>query len=564
MRKLVERLPLPYRVLCRQFVLRVIDLESLSIQADIPRYLGQFGGVLLMLGFVHTLFVYVMVGPRPWFVEQYLVRTTMLVAGFVTVVCWDSMFPDRRDVMVLGTLPVKPATILLAKVSATASLVGLGMVCLNAGPGLMAPLMLGNGVGTMLRAGIAYWITMAAASLFLYGSVHTVQGVLALVLPRSLFLRVSSLLQLVAFTLFLAVFFLEPSVHGASDLLDPAMRRMVVWSPPFWFLAMFNGMNASLPQELRWLAWRGWIAVGAAMCGAASSLLLCYLRTMKKTVEQQDLAPVRRRARLARWDSVGGAGVAMLVFSMRALLRSRQHRAVYAFYLSLVLALGLSCLHEALSTPEPHAVPAAFFARTVLMLSLAVVGLRSVSSLPVSLHANWVMRVTQMGRVRPYLAAGRTTALLFAVLPVWLGAAGLAQLYRPRVAAMEHLPVLACVGWLLVEVSLLGASKAPFACSYLPGKSNVQARFWTFVIVMVPVATLWGIYERWLLVRRPMVFVASAAGLGLAAAMLWLWNRYKAASTVLEFEEQEPEDVVTLGLDGIRGRSFSAAAESNS
>ena len=275
MRRLVERFPLAYRVLCRQFVLRVIDLESLSIQADIPRYLGQFGGVLLMLGFVHTLFVYVMAAVRPWFVEQYLVRTTMLAAGFITVVSWDAMFPDRRDVMVLGTLPVRPATILLAKVSATAGLVGLGMVCLNAGPGLLAPLMLGRSVGTVLRSGVAYWITMAAASLFLYGSVHTVQGVLALVLPRSVFLRVSSLLQLVAFTVFLAVFFLEPPVQGVSDLLDPARQRMVAWSPPFWFVAMFNGMNASLPQELRWLAWRGWIAVGAAVCGAAVSAWRC-------------------------------------------------------------------------------------------------------------------------------------------------------------------------------------------------------------------------------------------------------------------------------------------------
>ena len=37
-RRCVARLPLRYRVLYRQFLLRVIDLEALSIEADIPRF----------------------------------------------------------------------------------------------------------------------------------------------------------------------------------------------------------------------------------------------------------------------------------------------------------------------------------------------------------------------------------------------------------------------------------------------------------------------------------------------------------------------------------------------
>ena len=44
---LAARMPMHFRVLYRQFLLRVIDLESLSIEADIPRFLGQFAGILL-------------------------------------------------------------------------------------------------------------------------------------------------------------------------------------------------------------------------------------------------------------------------------------------------------------------------------------------------------------------------------------------------------------------------------------------------------------------------------------------------------------------------------------
>ena len=41
-------------MLYRQFLLRVVDLEALSIEADIPRFLGQFAGVLIMISLHST------------------------------------------------------------------------------------------------------------------------------------------------------------------------------------------------------------------------------------------------------------------------------------------------------------------------------------------------------------------------------------------------------------------------------------------------------------------------------------------------------------------------------
>ncbi|MGA9668713.1 MAG: hypothetical protein WBQ94_05865, partial [Terracidiphilus sp.] len=52
--QLINRLPLDFRILCTQFLLRVIDLEALSIQADVVGFLGQFAGVLIMLSIVHA------------------------------------------------------------------------------------------------------------------------------------------------------------------------------------------------------------------------------------------------------------------------------------------------------------------------------------------------------------------------------------------------------------------------------------------------------------------------------------------------------------------------------
>src|SRR4029079_4411356 len=125
------RLPRDFRVLHSQFLLRVIDLEALSIEADIPRFLGQFAGVLIMFSFIHAFAVYVAILEYPLRLEHYLISTMMLVAGLITVVSWDSIFPDRRDIMVLGSLPLRSATILAAKGGASASLLGIAILPLH-------------------------------------------------------------------------------------------------------------------------------------------------------------------------------------------------------------------------------------------------------------------------------------------------------------------------------------------------------------------------------------------------------------------------------------------------
>lgn len=546
----LERLPLQYRVLCTQFVLRVIDLEALSVQADIPRYLGQFGGVLLMLGFVHMLFVYAMAGTAPWFVEQYLLRTMLMVAGFVTVLCWDQIFPDRRDVMVLGVMPIRPGTILLAKVSSVGGLLGMAVLALNAGPGLLMAVMLGERHRTVwgfVQSATAYWFAMVAVSMFLYCSALAVQGLMSIVLPRRVLLSLSSILQIALFTFLLIVYFLEPAVHQPRELLDPARQGTLTWSPLYWFVAMFNQMNSSLPRELNWLAWRGWLALGCAAGAAVASMVLAYLSTMKRTVEQPDLLPVRRRRRGLPY---GGAGAAMLTFSVRSLLRSRQHRTIYAFYLSLVLALALSCLRDAVSTGKTHPVTAWFLGSTLLMLSLLVVGLRGVASIPLSLSANWVLKLAQMDGAKPYLFASRIFMMIMAVSPVWLFAVGaaVAGLYRPLEPVLAHASLLAATGWMMLELTLLGAKKAPFACSFLPGKSNVQARFWTFVIAMLPLTSLCAIYER-RLSKTPIAIWGYAISIAIAAFGIWSWNRKGEATAFLQFDESEPDLITTLGID---------------
>ena len=563
MHKLIERLagylPLDFRVLYRQFLLRVIDLESLSIQADVVRFLGQFAGVLIMNSLISAIRAFVSTIAPPttaagwlnleWGTEQSAIRTMMLVVGLLAVISWDSTFPDRKDVMVLSPLPVAPHTILFAKVCASGVLVGLAILALNFASGSAWSLILGSrrgGLG-LLQFCAAWWLTMIAASAFLYCSVLTVQGFTALLFPRRVFLRLSAILQLAAFGLFLGTYFVQPSFTNPAEMAACENHWILAFSPPYWYFALLNQLNGSLPSQLRWLAIRAWTGLLLAVFGAASSLLLCYLHTMTKSVEEPDLVP---GAGGFHWTPSfsNSLQTAIALFSIRSLTRSRQHRVAFAFYLAFVFAIALSLLRSELTADSPHPVTLEIILPTFSMMFFAVAGLRNVFALPISLTANWVLRTTQLRPTEEYVAATRRTLLLLAVAPVWLLSFALSFRFGPVQHVAVHLAVLALLGWILVELCLIGFYKVAFTCSYLPGKANIQLQFWGFVIALIAFVVPCAQLEESAL-HDSMKSAFMLTFLFASSCALFFFNRYLARSAVIYFEELPDEGITTLGLN---------------
>src|ERR1700722_2382928 len=131
-----------FRVLYREFLFRMVDLEVLSshAQGDISKLLGQFAAllILLSLGFSLPALGYASKALPPvgrlmfaLSMEHLLIATTMLVVGLFAVLSWDATFPNRRDVLVLAPLPVRARTLFLAKVAAVASALSLTVLTLH-------------------------------------------------------------------------------------------------------------------------------------------------------------------------------------------------------------------------------------------------------------------------------------------------------------------------------------------------------------------------------------------------------------------------------------------------
>jgi len=291
---------------------------------------------------------------------------------------------------------------------------------------------------------------------------------------------------------------------------------------------------------------RGWLGLGTVVFGAAASLLLCYLRTMKKTVEEPDLVPGTRQAHWAP-RFVSPVRTALVSFSVRAMTRSRQHRLAFSFYVAVIVCIALSLIHTQISNPALRVVQQDFLAETFLIMSLAVFGMRSVFSLPISLTANWVWRITQLRPSEQYISATRTAVLGLAVIPAWLLCALLSVSLRPWHHVAAHLAVLAVFGWIFAELSLIGMSTVPFTCSYLPGKVHVQVLFWSFMVLLV-VFSLASSEVEMPALNNPLQYTSIIIVLIITAVGHYAFNRHRAKSAVIYFEELPPELITSLGL----------------
>src|SRR5262249_20144256 len=115
--------------------------------------------------------------------SEFMIATTMALAGLLAVLAWNTVFPDRRDCLILGLLPVRTRTILLTKLAAIGTALGVTVGAINSFAGFCLPFMSPH----PLRSFAAYWLTAGAAGAFVFCGALAVQGVASHVLPHRVF-----------------------------------------------------------------------------------------------------------------------------------------------------------------------------------------------------------------------------------------------------------------------------------------------------------------------------------------------------------------------------------------
>ncbi len=243
---------------------------------------------------------------------------------------------------------------------------------------------------------------------------------------------------------------------------------------------------------------------------------------------------------------------ALVVFTGRTIARSRQHRLLLAAYAGIAFAFSLVYLKTLVSggTEAPwHAVSVPLLVASVVLLVFMVMGMRAVFALPVALASNWIFRSTAVRRPAAYFASARLALYAFAAAPVWIASAILYFTLWPSRPAAEHLLLLAAGGVLLVESAMFRFRKIPFACSYLPGRSNMRMKLGGYAILFFALTDIGVRLEAWSLEKSARFIVLF--GILLVAA---LWSRRRTAgfangpSSGIQFEESPQSEIMVLEL----------------
>ncbi|MBV9772264.1 MAG: beta-lactamase family protein [Bryobacterales bacterium] len=408
-----------------------------------------------------------------------------------------------------------------------------------------------GGFRGVLRSYGAYWFTMLAAGVFIYGAVLGTQGLAALMLPRRLFLRFSGYLQLAAIGLIVGVYFLQPGLGGLNDLTTGSIRRVIQFLPSYWFLGLYQHLNGSLHPALEPLAHRAWIGLAGVVCGTPVIYTLSYWRTLRKIVEEPDIASSSHR--LGWLPGFGSqAQTAIGQFAVRTLARSKQHRLIVGFYMGIGLAftsLLLKGSPGAANNPWRQESLLVWGA-SIMMIVLAAIGTRVAFSLPLDLRANWIFRVVGVQGGLESLAASRRALFLLSVAPVWLITAVACMMLWPGRQNVGHLVVLGLLGMMLADICLLRFQKIPFTCSYLPGRSRFHMAF------LSAFGVLWLGSQAALLERHALRHTGSMALMLALLAVVGISVRRTAVALAkgdeqkLRFEEEAQPAVQGLGLSG--------------
>ena len=515
--------------------------------------------------------------------KLYFIGYSMAAVGLVTVLAWDALFPDRRDAMVLGGLPVRPRTVALSKLAALVAFVGGFAVVVNAPATVVFSFVAGGylPIEAFLRYPAAHLAATVSAGLLVFLALVAVQAGLALACPRRLHQRLTMLAQLLFVIVLIEWFAFAPGLLYSFAGIDAAVTdeqliaaggpyRFIgltasgagTWLPPVWFLGLYEVVWGFDPDVYRRLAGTAVTAFAAALSIAAVGYGIGFRRMLKRTLETPPDTSGRARALPRAAARLAAAAFArhpvaraVAAFAAASTVRSRRHRLIIAAYVGLGLAFVIGSFlspftgiaEDALA--EPLSAPSARLLSIPFILSFFVLAaLRFMFAVPTEIRANWVFRITEIDDRGAYLSGARTALWTLGVAPVALVTTPIYLVLWGPGLALAHTAFWILMAGALTELLLCRFHKVPFTCSYVPGKAKLKLLWPLYALALTAYASWTARLELWLL-GRPLWWGIACGTLltGLIAVIAWR-RRARASASHLQYEEAVDPAVQVLGV----------------
>jgi hypothetical protein len=478
----------------------------------------------------------------------------MMALGLVGLVVWERVFPDRRDVRILGMLPLARRTHVAGRLGALGAVALLFCVGVNLPSGIVYGAFLAGSEGAAgpFRGIAAHMIATGLGGLFTFFLVIAGQGLILTVFGPRAAQRLALLLQAVFVIALLQALLWVPRLglmvrDGFGR--EPGMAALLF--PPGWFLALY-GLVAGWPRSVpAGHAVTAVAATGAAVAAAALLLVATYPRLVRLALETRPGARHRTR-RLARARAALGSCFvrdqvtrAVAGYTWRTMTRSRTHLMLLASYAGGAVAIVFAGLIPVVARHGMRGLetPSVALLSAPLVCNFIVLGgLRVLFAIPTDLKANWAFRLhAPDDRIESVVAGVRLFMRLAVVVPVAVAAALIGLPWWGMRTALLHGLFAGMLGVLLADALLVGFRKIPFTCTYVPGRSRARSLLPIYLLAFSLYAySLAGLEAA--LLRRPLSFLPVLTLVALSSAgFAWLRRRDLAHPPGLAYEEEQPD-----------------------
>ena len=454
--------------------------------------LDKYSGLLRFLRGNHNFDPYATSIP-----DQYFFLTfSMAITGIVTVLKWDNIFPDRRDYMNLAPLPIPTRQIFLANVTAIVLIAVAFAVDVNAVSSLFFPMVV-----TMeeprfvayVQFARAHFAGVLLASLFVSFALFALIGALMVLLPDSVFRRISIYVRVLIVILLLGLLCSTFAVAPLLSTLHAGAPSFVRWLPPVWFLGLSRMILGRADAAMAQMGTIGLWTVIAVGILAPLVYVLSYYRYFIRIPETLDTTLRSRASRILFPMRLMDLFVlrsayerATYRFAMKTLLRNDRHSLIFGGFAGLGIVIASQTLLSAVNQKSGRAPSAAMISVPFTLAYFLICGLRFVFDLPAELRATWVHRVILDCEQQAPADAARKVILTFVLPWILLVCLPLYVYYWGWAIGSALTAVLVAGCYLLADGLLRRFAKIPFACAYPAWKQSAT------VIVLFYVLGLWA------------------------------------------------------------------------
>lgn len=532
--------------------------KIIALLAILAIFSGNLANALL------TKYMFVPDRGTSWVEKCYFLFLVMVITGFITVVEWDVLFPDRKDFLNLKPLPVRQAAVFTSKLTSLCLFVGLFTLGTISVSVFVFLVYLPGWHSSSLLYGflyvLAHIISCVSAALFIFFSIASLIGLLMILLGNRVFQALSPYirgLMLTAFVIMMMIFFMQsisiPDILASLPALKRSNSPSIYLFPPMWFTGLYESILGTSDPVFKTLSEHGLLSLAVLLPLSLALIFLRYTAATRKMLESKKLRKARHRVSV--FESIfyllflrNLIERAIYYFFGRTLKKSIQHKMRLISYLAIALGIALVLMASASVKLQVQSVPGRTFLSLPFILSFfLLVGLRSSTEMPSSPRSNWIFELTEDQNCKRYFLGLKKGVIFLALLPFsffTLVFYGLLWDWRHALFYSLYCLLITC---LLMEIVFFNYRKIPFACNTLPGKSRMHVFWLVYLLSFLAYVFFPVLLALELMKRDENYFFFFAVMLVILTAIRILRNFIYKKAVIIYEEEPEPV-MITMDL----------------